>query len=57
MSYLLSIVILLSSIPIIKSLMIIEKNTKILQEDTAELLLKIKKVENVYTRIINLGSE
>ena len=57
MSYLLSIVILLSSIPIIKSLMIIEKNTKILQEDTAELLSKIKKVENVYTRIINLGSE
>jgi len=49
---LLSFVILISSIPIIKSLSVIENNTRILKEDTAELLQKVKKVESIYNRII-----
>lgn len=53
MSYILSLVILVSSIPIIKSLFVIENNTRTLQKDTAELLSKIKKVEEFYNRIIN----
>ena len=52
MEYILSFVILLSSIPIIKSLIIIEKNTRTLQKDTSELLSKVRKVENVYNKLI-----
>lgn len=53
MSYLLSFVILISSIPIIKSLIIIENNTRVLQKDTAELVEKVKKVESIYNRFIH----
>lgn len=57
MSYLLSFVILVSSIPIIKSLIIIEQNTRILQRDTAELVDKVKKVESVYNRFTRFQAE
>ena len=57
MSYLLSFVILVSSIPIIKSLLIIEQNTRILQKDTAELVSKVKKVESVYNRFTRFQAE
>ena len=47
---LLSAVIFCSALPIIKSLYVIEKNTRILQQDTAELLSKAKKCELIYNR-------
>ena len=50
MDYLLSVVIIVSSIPIIKSLYVIEKNTRIVQRDTSELLSKVQKVECIYKK-------
>jgi hypothetical protein len=45
--YYLSIIILLSSLPIIKSLRNIEQNTAKLQKDTEELVSKTKKLEKI----------
>ena len=47
---LLSTVILFSAIPIIKSLYVIEQNTRAVQKDTARLLSKIERVEEVYNK-------
>jgi len=56
MVYFLSFVILISSIPIIKSLIKIEENTTKLQQDTEELLIKAKNLEKIINVFKNIGN-